>query len=69
MSMETEAMYGSRDVAYLMPRIFDRTTRRMPGSIRQSLLAGAVWYGLVSRPDSIGLVCGRGLNEVKDTLF
>jgi hypothetical protein len=50
--METEAMYGGRDVAYMTPRIFDRTSCRMPGSIRQSLLAGAIRYGIAT-PSSI----------------
>ena len=68
--METEAMYGSRDVAYMAPRIVDRTScRRCRGSIRQSMLAGAIRYGIVSRPDSTGSVYGRTLKEIKDTLL
>ena len=57
------------DVACMMPRIFDRTSCRMPGSIRQSLLAGAIWHGIASRPDSTGLVYRRTLKEVKDNAF
>jgi len=67
--METEAMYGGRDVAYMTPRIFDRTSCRMPGSAGQSLLAGAIRYGIASRPDSTGSVYGRILEEIKATLL
>ena len=67
--METEAMYGGRGVASMTLRIFDRRSCRMPGSIRKSLLAGAIRYGIGSRADSTGSVYGRTLNEVKATLF
>jgi len=40
--MGTEAMYGGRDVACTMSRTSDRTSCRMPGSVRQSMLAGAI---------------------------
>ena len=52
--METEAMYEGRDVACMMPRIFDRTSCRMPGSVRKSMLAGAIRYGIAYRADSTG---------------
>jgi hypothetical protein len=68
--METEAMYEGSDVASMTPRIFDRRScRRCRGSIRQSLLAGAIRHGIASRPDSTGSVYGRRLNEVKDNAF
>lgn len=68
--MGTEAMYEGRDVASMTPRIFDRRScRRCRGSIRQSLLAGAIRHGIASRPDSTGSVYGRRLNEVKDNAF
>ena len=67
--METEAMYEGRDVAYMTPRIFDRRSCRMPDSGRKSLLAGAIWHGIVSRPDSTGSVYGRRMKETKATLL
>jgi hypothetical protein len=67
--METEAMYEGRDVASMTPRIFDRTSCRMPDSGRQSMLAGAIWHGIASRADSTGSVYGRRLKEIKATLF
>ena len=67
--METEAMYEGRDVASMTPRRFDRTSCMMPGSVRQSLLAGAIRYGIASRADSTGSVYGRTLKEIKATLL
>ena len=68
--METEAMYEGSDVASMTSRIVDRTScRRCRGSIRQSLLAGAIRHGIVSRPDSTGSVYGRTLKEIKATLL
>ena len=61
--------YEGGDVACMMPRIFDRTSCRMPGSIRQNLLAGAIRHGIASCPDSTGSVYGRRLKEIEDNAF
>ena len=67
--METEAMCEDEDVACMTPRIFDRRSRRMQGSVRQGLLAGAIRYGIAFRADSAGSVYGRILKEIKATLL
>ncbi|RLG25134.1 hypothetical protein DRN77_00795 [Methanosarcinales archaeon] len=69
-SMGTEAMYGGRDVACTMSRTSDRTSCRMPGSVRQSMLAGAIHPDDIAyHADSTGSVYGRRLKEINDTLF
>jgi len=61
--------YECGDVACMMPRTFDRTSCRMPGSIRQNLLADAIWHSIASCPDSTGSVYGRRLKGIKDTFL
>ena len=68
--METEAMYGGRDVTCTMSRTSDRTSCRMPGSVWQRMLAGAIHPDDIAyHADSTGSVYGRRLKEINDTLF
>jgi hypothetical protein len=70
--METETMYGDRDVTCMVPQIFGCLSAAygMPGGIRHSLLVDAIRYGieLVSIRYT-GSVYGQTLKGVKDTLF
>ena len=49
--------------------LFTLAAAVMPGSVRKSILASAIRYGIVSHPDSTGSVYGRTLKEIKATLL
>ena len=69
--METGAMCEGRGVVCMTPRIVDRTSRSIPGSIWKSLLMSMTRYGIATGQysDYTGSVYGRRLKEVRDTLF
>ena len=68
--METEAMHEGRDVACMMPRIFDRTSCRMPGSVRQRMLAGAIHPDDIAyRADSTGSDMDEYLRRLTTRFF
>ena len=67
--MKTEAMYDGRDVTRMMPQRFGCTDCRMvSGTVCWWIRSGTVsnWSVFLY---TTGLVYGRILKEVKDTLF